>query len=462
MRYISTIRGVEKESPELYGLRAVHLATLFEKNILLPPTVIIKTTAAEEFMSNQHTNQHTAQHAKSQAFSNELQEELDDAYESISVSDDNTSAGTLMTKGEEPDVLLIPSFTKKVHPGDAYVVRALGKKHFFEELKKLWIKFHNEGVQAGIIVQKVVNEDISGVSFAGKGEDIFVHAYFGLQRFTEEKEYDAFHVSKSVLEIASKEIGIQKNKLVREDEGIEEYPLKERGTHQKANDKEVIEMARIAKRAVSYVNKDLVLYFGLKRKLFLFFVDEAPHDLDEAMSVAEASGIAQDPVHTQPEEELNEETQEHLVSTSEEEGGQVMQEGLLLAEARQGMQKEFLQGQATDEDTVEEVMALSRADPRELLAHSREEFGRMILNAESVVRMVLQDILIEKGTPAQMRTSIPTLIEQLHHHPFTEDLLKVHALKERFSHNQQSITSRDVSFAFEVAERLMNHETRKN
>lgn len=289
MAYVVTLRTAVQGDVHRIGRRAMDLVVLFEKNIAIPLSFIITADALRAFYAKNDLGNLLAK-AEPEEYEDillrcilpeDVEEELVDGYESLAIKDD-ISAHHLMNSSGVVDVLLIPSPTKVTHDLAGILHALQGKDDFLQNVKKVWsylLRTQGGSLDAGVIVQKMVEEDVAGIGLVGHQDSIFIRTYYGLQNFHEVPECDEFEISKSLLSIEHAEVAHQDAKLIREEGGIEEYPLKERGSHQKASDKEVIEIARIAKRSQSFLKRDLTVYAGFRRmKLFLFFCDDAAEE----------------------------------------------------------------------------------------------------------------------------------------------------------------------------------------
>lgn len=301
MRYVVTLRSIDRSRPELVGIRAMDLAVLNDKSVILPLCFVVTSDAMQVFVEhnnenlsrilNNHTGSYDAEIEK--AFSKgiipgSLQEELQEAYESLFVSTDSITAAHLMKTDEDPDLLLVPSAdilqeSEKLHG----IRRSLGTKDdFFRQLKCAWSYLYKRHLSGGVIVQKMINEQICATVNVSKSDDIRVNAHFGLMPIDEIIGSDSFVVNKNMLSITSSRISHQDYKLVREDEGIVSCALKDKGSQQKANDKQVIEMARISKRCSSYLEKDLKIWLGIRgQKTYVFFCNQ-PEALQKEQAIS--------------------------------------------------------------------------------------------------------------------------------------------------------------------------------
>ncbi|MFH1916694.1 MAG: PEP/pyruvate-binding domain-containing protein [Nanoarchaeota archaeon] len=472
MKYIVTLRGAEQGAIERVGRRAMDLVILHEKTIQIPLCFIITANALADFLRINGIGQ---EDVKSAPFPNEIEEELLEAYETLAISDELTSANHLMASSESVDVLIIPSPEK----GGTRPLRSLkGKQEFLEQVKEAWAEMNAPGA---LIVEKMVREDLAGIARVGKDDTIFIRAYYGLQGFHEIASHDEFTVSKSLLSIKNTQVTHQDMKTVRGDEGLEEFPLHERGSHQKATDKEVIEMARVAKRTQSYLKRDLEIYFGMKKqRLYLFFCDDQPEEqvAEEAraaeieISIADVKGVF--------EEEMGEEQAEEVEDAEEEKKptmvvaddsfifneGVPMQDDAEIEEEAQAVSpvgyvselaKPFAESQEDDFILTipgKELVAESSANPSALINFSKNEMERLLVNAKLAIRMVLEEQLKAQSLPATEGLSLSAMASELHERkrlPYYAEILRLDEVLQKGG----NFAMEDILFAFDTADRFV-------
>ncbi|MBU0758736.1 MAG: PEP/pyruvate-binding domain-containing protein, partial [Nanoarchaeota archaeon] len=435
MKFITTLRSMDRSKPELVGIRAMDLALLNEKSIQIPLCFVITGNALNIFLEENELIAKISRIRKeisddtkadgeiegvfcASNLPKALEEELNEAYESIFVSEENITAAHLMKNDEEPDLLLIPStdYTQDCDHNRGIRRSIASRKDFISQLKGVWAdmfksheaQFRNQSddFNVGIIIQRMINEDISATAQVGGSDDILVNAYFGLTSFSQSVHCDSFTVSKNQLAVKSSSIVHQDFKLIREDQGTEEQPLKEIGSEQKANDKQVIEVARVAKRSAVYLNKSIQIWFGFKKnKLYLMFCNEPPATSKQALSeiVPEMSvdiNISEQTTDEQDESIIKEVplgAESEFAKLSVTEAAEIP-EPQILAEAEQGLveeQEESREPEQTsnvDEIDVDDAGTIPVTnDPSE--ARSDERFTATFSQDETSPVMCAEQIL---------------------------------------------------------------------
>jgi len=317
MDYIRTLRAIKRQDVNLVGTRAVDLSILFERDLLMPLSIVITTKALENFLFENNllakiddvlkNNPAAADDKIKELFLSsemplELREELDEGFDSLSIDQENPSATRLMKAGSGvQNLLLVPSPNYSQHPEDHEgIVRSFNnKENLYQGIKSLWAEFFKTkniearkkketGFKIGIIAQKLIEEYISGMVYVDKSKELFIKTYFGLFDFDNNNEFDSFKVNRDLMNISFTQVNHQDTKIIIDQDKLDRIQLAEKGSKQKGNDKEIIELARLAKRANVYLEKNIKVYFGIKKsRPYVLFCNELSDTEPEDTSTTE-------------------------------------------------------------------------------------------------------------------------------------------------------------------------------
>lgn len=302
MRYILTLNNVKRSDLEDVGFRAVDLAVLREKRLNIPLTFVIRNDAFEDFMKEnglrakiekacQNINAYECYRKvlelfEKASFPEEVETELFEAYESLSI-DPGASASRIVSEFDYPFVTLFrsPAYLLATDDADGIGQNIRGKEGLVKELKTVWASYFSpdsvayrkkagisEEFTSGVLVQKTKRIKHSAMCYSQSGFDentIVVKGFTGMPEFGLPERIlgkDVHEVDIDSLAIKKAEINVQEYSIIRDlDSGqLVKHELKELGSRQKLDDKQVYEVARITKRAKSFIGKDLKLYLGVR------------------------------------------------------------------------------------------------------------------------------------------------------------------------------------------------------
>ncbi|KYK24829.1 hypothetical protein AYK26_03030 [Euryarchaeota archaeon SM23-78] len=302
MRYIVTLNNVKRSELERLGFRAIDLSVLREKKLNIPLTFVINNQAFEDFLAENglkakvqriYEKKEDAQAYKEvvelfekAVLPKELEEELFEAYESLAI-DPGATANKIVSEWDYPLVTFYrsPSYLLSTEDTEGFFQSIRGKDVLVNALKKVWASFFipesvkyrkraniSDSFSTGVLVQKVKRMDKSAVAYSCSDFDentIVVKSFSGLQDFGVEHEIlgkDYHEVDADTLMITKAEINVQEYSLVKnlETDELVKHELGEQGSRQKLDDKQIYEVARVTKRAKSFIGKNLKLYLGVR------------------------------------------------------------------------------------------------------------------------------------------------------------------------------------------------------
>lgn len=292
------------------GFRAVDLAVLREKKINIPLSFIINNNAFEDFLAENglkvklekifHNTKAADAYKEILKLFNEaklpkeFEEELSEAYESLSI-DTGATASNIVSDWNPPFVSVFrsPSYLLPTDDTEGFMQNIKGKEVLITAIKLSWASVYSpESIGyrkkidisgdfgMGIIIQKMKKIKQSAVSYSCSNIDestIVVQSFFGYQDYSQDKQIlgkDYHELDHDSLIINKADVNVQEYSLVRnpETDEIVRNELKESGSRQKLDDKQIYEVARISKRAKSFVGTDLKLYLSVRDDYTYVFI----------------------------------------------------------------------------------------------------------------------------------------------------------------------------------------------
>ncbi|MFH1506703.1 MAG: PEP/pyruvate-binding domain-containing protein, partial [archaeon] len=308
MSSILSLHNVNETDYDKVGFKAVDLAKLHIKKLTIPLTFVITFKAFKAFMEENALNvkirkimeildinsdrELVEAHDNIKELFNKAEipeatkEELLEAYSTLSI-DVNLDASKMVSAEEKPFVTLIrsPSYVIDPEDNEGIVQNVRGKHRFFSAIKKCWASLYSpkallyrhlndlgHDVETAIIVQKMINANISAVTYSrdlkSESEDMKIRTFFGFMDYHTPIRGDVHEVARESLDINDIKVNFQEYKIVRDPETyeLEQLYLKEAGYQQKVNDKVVIEVARLTKRISGFLSKEVKCFFSIRNE----------------------------------------------------------------------------------------------------------------------------------------------------------------------------------------------------
>jgi phosphoenolpyruvate synthase/pyruvate phosphate dikinase len=299
MRFINTLSKVARQDGEAMGFRAADLAVLKEKGFNIPLTFVVNNEAFEEFMAEnglkakieriilekpnaaESYQEIMTLFAKSN-FPKDLQAELIEAQESLGV--EGSSATSLIQDMESPFLTLTrsPGYLLGAEDEEGILQNVKGRDQFFIGLKLIWSTLYSpdskdyrnkagisENFGVGVIVQKMKKAPASAVAYSRTEFNQFmirIKSFKGYMDYLEPiTGKDVHDVDVNSLLIRNSQINIQEYGFERdiESEEMTRRPLLGDADKQKLSDKTITEIAKVTKRAKSFIGKDIKVYFAV-------------------------------------------------------------------------------------------------------------------------------------------------------------------------------------------------------
>ncbi|NJL44259.1 MAG: hypothetical protein HC945_03025 [Nitrosarchaeum sp.] len=337
MEHIRTLRQAGGLDPQLIGAKVYDLLLLSEHHMNVPVGFVVLNTALQAFVDENDLRPKIISLLSNIAWDRD--QDLERAYASIRelfvrsrlparilaevlegvdslVMDDDASLHEMMSEDHEPNVVLMLSTENALLPdsNEGVVQNVMGKEELEIALKECWASAFTASMlrsqrlrrvpNAGVFVYRMQPAKASGIAtcWAG-GEHIDVQTYFGHLDLEGRVKGDRFLVSREFLTIEKSMYGRQPVKLVVSGHHFERVSLGIHGEQQKVNDKQVMELARLAKRSSQLLGSGTRVLCSFKAEDPLILQvqrvsGDAPADQDlfsSAVGAASAGGEVQIP-----------------------------------------------------------------------------------------------------------------------------------------------------------------------
>ncbi|MBW2993606.1 phosphoenolpyruvate synthase [Candidatus Woesearchaeota archaeon] len=305
MQHIAWFKNLSKDSIETAGGKGANLGEMYNAGLPVPPGFVVtaqtykffieKTKIKEDilnFLKNldiEDTDrlQATAKNIQKLIISTQMPDEIKsaviDAYETLSIKEGN--AQELIKPEEHVFVAARSSATAEDLPEASFAgqqatyLNVRGDDKITRAVQKCWASlftaraiyyrvknnFPHEKVFIAVVVQKMVNSDKAGVMFSvnpatNNPDEIVIEAAFGLGESVVSGAVnpDLYIIDKKTNNITKTEIKEQKIKIIRDPETGENITKKMSPKEEKEkvlNDKEIYELARLARKIEEYYKK---------------------------------------------------------------------------------------------------------------------------------------------------------------------------------------------------------------
>lgn len=307
MEFVRTLAAITRGETDLVGTRAVDLARL-HREFQLPPTFVLTNEAFESFVLRNNLHERIVSALRAEVsetrrydairelilggdFAQEMVAEIVESYESLSTGE---SLSTLVESEEAPfaTVIISPNHHMPSESNEGVILNVRGLEQLLLAVKECWaclftptLQRHrrNAGIGArnlnvGVIVERAPRESVTAEAWSATGGDtdtLTVKAYYGHFDISSSVEKDECRVTREYLKPVYQSVGVQTALLTRdEDERLAKLPLGARGEQQKVNDRDLIELARLAKKASQLLEKQVKLIFNVRDTMELLLCNE--------------------------------------------------------------------------------------------------------------------------------------------------------------------------------------------
>ena len=387
MEYLRTLANVNRGDESIAGERAVDLAILNQKGFDIPLSFVLLNNSFEDFVIGNKfqfkiskiLNSNKSLKEKYDAvrevilkgkFPENMIKEFDEAFESLVVKKDS-NVHDLLKEDEKPFVTLVLSTNYELNYDnkEGIIINVHGFEDFLDAIKECWACLFTADMQAfrkkngindsnlnvAIIIHNMKSCEVSFESYSAMNEDnekIKVNCHLGFPDLSDSVEKDEFRLNREFLKIEYQGVAVQTHRLARGlDDKLDRVAIGTMGEEQKLNDRFIMEIARLTKKASNslgshiklsgYVKDDSILIY-LCDKLFLDssnldqqstkdIINEEPiggndlvddDDLDFSDSFVEPVDNEQEEQEKQEEREKEEKQEENEEGESEEQDEQ--------------------------------------------------------------------------------------------------------------------------------------------
>ncbi len=308
MAYIKWFQNIGDESLEQVGGKGLNLGKMARQNFPVPPGFVVTAQAYFKYMEDNDLQNKickvmnvldventeklgkTTEEARGLILAGKMSEELETeiimAYKKMS-----EKKIAWLTSSEEEYVAVRSSATAEDLPGASFAgqqdtyLNIHGKQALLEAVKKCWASlftaratyyrkqkgFPTEKVGIAVVVQKMVNSNVSGIMFTadptGDETTILIEAGYGLGETIVGGKItpDTYTVDKGSLHLTEKKVHYQEWKLVKSAGENKRVKLSEKeGSKQKIEDPMIIKIAKIGKQIENHYKKPQDIEFAIE------------------------------------------------------------------------------------------------------------------------------------------------------------------------------------------------------
>ncbi len=296
MRYVRTLMQVHRGEGDLVGWRARNLAVLHQKGFTTPLSVVLTNDAFEAFIHQNNLQERIGRILMEERsgtrrydlirelilngeFSKEFVQELVEVYESL-------SEGSLLAAHDAAfvNVLLSPNHSLPAENREGIILNVKGIEQLLLAIKECWsclftptLQRHRaaEGrsvkhLNVGVLIERREPGEVTAEAWSATGGDrnlLTVKTYYGAIDLHGTIEKDELRLTREYLKPVYQSVAIQTALLtLDEDDRLAKLPLGARGEEQTLNDRDMIELGRLAKKASLILEEEVKLYFAVQKE----------------------------------------------------------------------------------------------------------------------------------------------------------------------------------------------------
>lgn len=319
IRFFSEIGEEDKDS----GIKGINLSVLSKKGFRTPPGFVITREVSDLIFSKMRREIDSLfmcreeevaelsykfqQKVKSAAIPENIKEEIEEAYMSLSVTPESSAESLL--KAEEvfvavrssylDDMGFIPMLSQKTIlnvKGYSRLISAI-TDCFSELFSKNNIAYRRENnlreISTAVVIQRMIDSDFSGIAYTinpetGNKTEMIVKACFGLgETFSGNMVPDTYIINSEDMIVKDVFIGEKKYQYVRDIESgfTIKQDLNEKSKKQVLDDKDAVEVARLARKAANIFNSEQKIEWVMRKGMIYLmqskFLQEKEDDIKE-------------------------------------------------------------------------------------------------------------------------------------------------------------------------------------
>ncbi len=305
MEYIIPLAKVAEDGLETVGLRGMDLALLRQKLVNVPPAWILTSKGFGHFLDHNHLRPKLKQllmGAGDDSSLSSIYQMIQDWFEKAEMPADLVDeleetcvhfkkpegllqAKVLLDSKKRPLWLLIPSplYSGDAEDNEGIFMNVRGLDDIVTKLKQCWASLFSpseirarkkleipENPRMGVLLVQMIAVEVSGVAYAQATPKEFVQlkASWGLPDYTKKMSMDEYVIAMDSVQITSSTVDTQLFQwgLDIHTEELIKKPV-QKSSEPKLIKKEIMELAKLAKRVRSYVRQDMKMFFLMDSQL---------------------------------------------------------------------------------------------------------------------------------------------------------------------------------------------------
>ncbi|HLD05864.1 MAG TPA: PEP/pyruvate-binding domain-containing protein [Candidatus Nanoarchaeia archaeon] len=305
MEFIIPLTMASEQGIDSVGIRALDLDLLRGKLVNIPPSWVLTAKGFSHFLDHNHLRPKLKQLVSSAEDENALHsiyQMISDLFEKAEMPADlvdeleetcvhfRKPEGLLQTKvlldsKKRPLWLLIPSplYSGDPENKEGLFLNVRGLEDIISKLKQCWASLFSpseilarralgiqENPRMGVVLQQMIVTEVSGVAYAlmDKKETVKLRACWGLPDYNDKISMDEYTVTMDTWQITSSTVDTQLFQwgLDVHTEELIKKPV-QKSSDPKLVKKEVLELAKLAKRVRSYGKQDVKMFFLMDSQL---------------------------------------------------------------------------------------------------------------------------------------------------------------------------------------------------
>jgi len=338
MDNILLFKEISKYDLSKVGFKGLNLATLKHEGLNIPSGYVIISEAFRKFVFEtdlkiniesslsklslnnvQAISDEIQKRIMNTEFPEELKEEIIDSYTSLEFDIGKSKLIDMLGVKEDTLVAVRSSYTEeKIDDSKLSQLTLLGvkgKKELLKAVKSCWASLYTKdmilyrqrnkiitNISNAVIVQKMIDAEVSGIVYTSnleskKKSEILIKACLGLGHEIEKLVCDKYVVDKKELATKEYEINAQENEWYRDKETgeIRKKSIKENKS-QKLNDRMIREVARLAKKILTLLNKEQIVEFSVyKDDIYILQSKDLKMDFEDYTKVEKEQVEEQNP-----------------------------------------------------------------------------------------------------------------------------------------------------------------------
>ncbi|RME30692.1 hypothetical protein D6789_04910 [Candidatus Woesearchaeota archaeon] len=297
MRYIRTLAQIHRGEEDLVGQRGRNLALLSQKGFTTPLAFVLTNDAFESFIHQNNLQERIGTILMEECtgtrrydqirelilngeFSKELVREIVEAYESLGDGEDLLATNDAAFVS----VILSPNHSVPDENKEGIILNVHGLEQLLLAIKECWACLFTPSLQrhraaagisvkhlnVGVLVERKEPGEVTAETWSATSGDknlLTVKTYYGAIDLHGTIEKDEMRLAREYLKPVYQSVAIQTALLTTdEDDRLAKLPLGARGEEQTLNDRDMIELGRLTKKASTILDEQVKLYFAVHKE----------------------------------------------------------------------------------------------------------------------------------------------------------------------------------------------------